>query len=97
MFSLFGQLNIPLSGCRDLKPGDILGTTSSPLLHVPLESLDVHDAPYDVSTVDRPHTAPTQSPTSDIPDGPFPNLIFRLNNRQRESFPHLWDTVPPHI
>ena len=40
-----GRLNIPLSGCRELKAGDILGTASSPLFRVPLESLAIQEAP----------------------------------------------------
>ena len=42
-----GRQNIPLSGCQELKPGDILGTASSPLLRVPLESLAIQDDPND--------------------------------------------------
>ena len=34
-----GRQTIPLTGYRDLGPGDILGTVSAPLLCVPLEAL----------------------------------------------------------
>ena len=42
---------IPFSGYRDLKPGDILGTTSAPLLCVPLEALVPHDEHNDVTPI----------------------------------------------
>ena len=42
-FVASGRQNIPLSGCRELKTGDILGTTCSPLLSVPLEALAIQD------------------------------------------------------
>ena len=63
-----GRQNIPLSGYRELKPRDILGTASSPLLRVPLESLANHDSRNDVFTVAaKPDTAPT-TPNADNPD-----------------------------
>ena len=46
-----GRQAIPLSGYRDLKPGDILGTVSAPLVHVPLEALAPHDAQNNVTPV----------------------------------------------
>ena len=51
-----GRRNIPLSGYRELKPGDILGTASSPLLRVLLETLAIQDAPNDNSPA-QPDTA----------------------------------------
>ena len=44
-FVTSGRQNIPISGCRELKSGDILGTAFSPLLRVPLEALAIQDAP----------------------------------------------------
>ena len=61
-----GRQNIPLSGCRELKPRDILGTTSSPFLRVPLESLAVHDSPNDTPTAAKPDTAPTTPNTDNL-------------------------------
>ena len=46
-----GRQTIFLSGYRDLEPGDILGTVSAPLVHVPLEVLAPHDAQNDVTPV----------------------------------------------
>jgi len=55
-----GRQHIPLSGCPELQPGDILGTASLPLLRVPLESLVIGDPLYDVLTVTtKLDTAPT--------------------------------------
>ena len=90
-----GQQNIPLSGCRELKPGDILGTASSPLLRVPLETLAIQDTPKDCPAP-QPDTAPIVLST-DFPDEPPADHISRLDGRQRESFLRLWDAVPPHI
>lgn len=78
---------ISLSRCRELEPGDSVGTTSSLLLHVSLEFLDTHDSRNGVSTVVDPVTAPpmpdapTQDPTPDLLDEPYPDLISQLNDR----------------
>ena len=96
-----GRQLIPLTGYQDLEPGDVLGTASSPLLRVPLEVLSLHDALADVSALAEPPTSPQPVPpphiTSDSPDAPPPELLDRLDSNQRESFLHLWHTVPPHI
>ena len=44
---------IPLTGYRDLEPGDILGVASAPLLRVPLEALTQYDVQHDVTAVAR--------------------------------------------
>ena len=65
-FLSLGRQNNLLSGCRERKPVDILGTASSPLLRVPLESLNIIDSPNEVSTIakpDTPDTASTRNPT----------------------------------
>ena len=46
-----GRQTIPLTGYRDLEPGDILGTASAPLLCVTLEALAQYDAPINVTPV----------------------------------------------
>ena len=96
-----GRQLIPLMGYQDLEPGDVLGTASSPLLRVPLEVLSLHDALADVSALAESPLSPQPVPpphiTSDSPDAPPPELLDRLDSSQRESFLHLWHTVPPHI
>ena len=72
-----------------------MGTASSPLLRVPLETLAIQDTPKDYPAP-QPDTAPTADNT-DFPDEPPADLIGRLDDRQRASFLRLWDTVPPHI
>ena len=70
-----GRQNIPLSGCRELKPGDILETASSSLLRVSLESLAIHD--YDVlAFAPKLDTAPTtqNSHNPNTPDEPPPPI-----------------------
>ena len=97
-----GRQTIPLTGYRDLEPGDILGTASGPLLRVPLETLAQHDAPINVTPVAEsllPSTSLTEATnaTLDPPDEPLPELLHRLNDDQRAAFLRLWNTVPPHI
>ena len=98
-----GRQLIPLTGYQDLEPGDILGTTSSPLLRVSLEALSLHDVLADVSALAESTTPPSPQPvpppniTSDSPDEPPPELLARLDPSQRESLIRLWNTVLPHI
>ena len=97
-----GRQLIPLTGCQDLEPDDVLGTASSPLLRVPLKNLTPSASPADVSALAESYTPPALQPapppnTSDPPDEPPPELLHRLDHSQRESFLRLWNTVPPHI
>ena len=97
-----GRQTIPLTGYRDLEPGDILGTASAPLLRVPLEAVAQHDAPVNVATVAEsvsPATPLTEITNAkpDPPDEPSPELLQRLDDDQRTAFLRLWNTVPPHI
>ena len=97
-----GRQLIPLTGCQDLEPDEVLGTASSPLLRVPLKTLTPSAPPADVSALAEPSTPPAVQPppppnTSDPPDEPPPELLHRLDHSQRESFLCLWNTVPPHI
>ena len=98
-----GRQLIPLTGYKDLEPGDILGTASSPLLRVSLEALSLYDALADVSALAESPTPPSPQPvpspniTPDPPDEPPPELLDRLDPSQRELFLRLWNTVPPHI
>ena len=98
-----GRQSIPLTGCQELEPGDVLGTASSPFLRVPLEALTLHDVTADVSALAESPAAPASqtafpySTTPDFPDEPPPELLHRLDHSQRESFFRLWNTVPSHI
>ena len=97
-----GRQLIPLTVYQDLKPDDVLGTASSPLLRVPLTTLTPSASPADASALAESSTTPASQPapppiTSDPPDEPPPELLHRLNYSQRESFLRLWITVPPHI
>ena len=97
------QQLIPLTGCQDLEPGDVLGTASLPLLRAPLEVLTLYDVPADVSALAEPsitpasQTAPPPNTAPDPPDEPPPELLHRLDHNQHESFFRLWNTVPPLI
>ena len=95
-----GRQLIPLTGYQDLEPGDVLGTTSSPLLRVPLEALTLRNIPTDVSALAESPTTPAPpslTTASDFPDEPPPELLNRLDHNQRESFLRFWNTVPPRI
>ena len=97
-----GRQTIPLTGYRDLEPGDILGTATAPLLRVPLEALAQHNAQIDVTPVAE-SLLPSKSlseasnVTPDPSDEPPSELLHRLDDDQRAAFLRLWSTVPPHI
>ena len=97
-----GRQLIPLTGCQDLEPDEVLDTASLPLLRVPLKALTPSSHPADVSALAESSTPPAVQPppppnTSDPPDEPPPELLHRLDHSQREFFLRLWNTVPPHI
>ena len=87
-----GRQLIPLTGCQDLEPGDVLGTASSPFLRVPLEALTLHNVPTDVSALAESPTTPASpslTTASDFSDNPPPELLNRLEHNQHESFLRL--------
>ena len=97
-----GRQTIPLTGYRDLEPGDILGTASAPLLRVPLEALAQHDAQIDVTTVaESLLPSMSLSEATNVPPDPSyeppSELLHRLDDDQRVAFLRLWSTAPPHI
>ena len=97
-----------LSGSTDLEPGDLLGTSLSPLVQVPLAtlghpSLDPPASPptlgvhalhdnIPVASEDPPPADPHDPPTA-----PCSQLLARLDADQRTSFVNLWDRLPPHL
>lgn len=97
IFVSHGHQHIPLWGFTDLEPGDLLGTSSSPLLPIPPSALqdhstessptplvaDVH-ALHDKIPVANNAATPTDAPTP--PTTPCPNLQKSLNDSQRTSF-----------
>ena len=91
-FDSSARISIPLTGYRELEPGDVLGTASSPLLRVPLEALTLHDVSVDVSALAESPTTPASqtalphNTTPDPPDELPPELLHRLDHSQRESF-----------
>ena len=101
-FVASGQQTIPLTGLRDLEPGDILGTASHPLLRVPLETLAPHDTQHEVTTIAEPTVtlAPPSTATNATPNAsgaPPTELLNRLDDAQRESFLRLSNVAPSHI
>ena len=93
-FVASGRQTIPLTGYRDLEPGDILGTASAPLLRVPLEVLTQHNDQRDVIAVVE---TPATNTAPNISEQPSTELLHRLDDDQRESFLRLWSTIPHHI
>ena len=90
-FVASGRQTIPLTGLRDLEPGDSSGTASHPLLRVPLEILEPHDTQHEVTTIAEstitlapPSTAANATP--DASGAPPTELLHRLDDAQRESF-----------
>ena len=104
-FVASGRQTIPLTGLRDLEPGDILGTASHPLLRVPLETLVPHNTQHGVITIAEltvtlapPSTATNATnATPDASGDPPTELLHRLDDAQRESFLRLWNMVPSYI
>ena len=97
-----GRQTIPLTGYRDLEPDDIVGTASTPLPRVRLETLAPQDAQNDVTPIAEsplPSTPPSlaTNATSDTLDEPSSELLRRLDDDERESSLRLWNTVPSHI
>ena len=103
-----GHQTLSLSGSIDLEPGDLLGTSLSPLVQVPLATLGhpfldppappptpgVH-ALHDnipVASENPPPVFPHDPPTA-----PCPQLLARLDADQRTSFLNLWDRLPLHL
>lgn len=77
MVFLFSPTNDPALEKSELKPGDILGTTSLPLLRAPLEFLGIHDSPHDVSTVVESDAASVRpaTPTQALYPTPLTNPL----------------------
>ena len=101
-FVVSGRQMIPLTGYRNLEPGDIFGTAPAPLLRVPLEALTQHDIEHDVtavaeSLVPLASSSPAANVTPDTSDEPHAELPHRLDDDQRGSFLFLWSTAPSHI
>ena len=103
-----GHQTIPLSGSIDLEPGDLLGTSLSPLMQVPLATLGHPSldppAPPPTPGVHALHdnipVASENPPPADPHDPPTalcPQLLARLDADQRTSFLNLWDRLPPHL
>ena len=70
-FVCSGRQTTPLTGYRDLEPGDILGTASAPLLRVPLKSLAPHDA-HNYATLVTAPPLPSAFPSLTINATPTP-------------------------
>ncbi len=100
-----GYQTVPLSGSTDLEPGDLLGTSSSPLVQVPLAtlehpSLDPTPIPDVHALHDNIPVANEGPPSADPPPppkSPCPTLLARLDTDQRTRFLHLWDRLPLHL
>ena len=103
-----GHQTIPLSGSTDLEPGDLLGTSLSPLVQVPLATLEHPSfdppAPPPMPGVHAPHDkipgASENPPPADphVPrTAPCPQLCARLDADQRTSFVNPWDRLLRHL
>ena len=90
-----GRQTIPLTGYRDLKPGDILGTASALLLRVPCQALappqEAHNdvVPVAESLLLSASPSLATNVTPDTSYEPSSKLLHRLDDDQRESFLRL--------
>ena len=94
----------PLSVSTKLEPGDLLGTSFSPLIQISTSAIqditteplltDIH-ALHDNIPVVNDRTPQTEPPPP--PKVPCPKLLERRNGDQRTSFLRLWDQLPLHL
>ena len=70
----------PLTGLRDLKPGDILGTASHPFLRVPLEILEPHDTQHEVTTINEPTVTLAPPPLPPRTPRQMPPALLQQNS-----------------
>ena len=80
-----GRQTIPLTGYRDLEPGDILGTASAPLLGALLEALARHNEQHGVTAVAESliplaPSSPASNVTPDTSEEPSKELLHRLDD-----------------
>ena len=108
IFVTDGRQSAPLSGFTDLEPGDVLGTSPSPLVHISPAALhdpsavllptthttDVHALHDNIPVADDGLPSTDTQPT---PTALCPELLARLNADQRSSFLQLWGRLPPHL
>ena len=105
IFVANGYQNIPLSGLTDLEPGDLPGTSSSPLMQISvsaLQGLPTASPPTSVDTDvlalhDKPPVHDDGTPPADPPKTPNRKLLERLTADQRTGFLRLWDRLPLHL
>eukprot|EP00904_Undaria_pinnatifida_P011359 jgi/Undpi1/7353/HiC_scaffold_22.g09826.m1 len=99
-----GYQTIPPSGSTKLEPGDLLGTSSSPLIKISTSALQdttTEPLPTDIHALhDIIPGATDGSPQTEPPPPrkvPCPKLVERLSGDQRTSFLPLWDQLPLHL
>lgn len=109
IFEAHGHQHIPLWAFTDLEPGNIPGTSTSPLIQMPLTTF--HDLPTDPK--DRPPTttdvhalhnnmpladvaaSPTDNPPT--PKTPCPMLLERVSDDQQRSLLLVWYHLLLHL
>ena len=108
IFVTDGRQSIALLGFANLEPGDILGTSPSPLIQIPLPALHAastvllpitHTTDADALR-DSIHVAVDGLPSTETqptPTAPCPELLARLNADERSSFLQLWGRLPPYL
>ena len=86
-----GLQQIPLAGTAKLEPGDLLGTSSCPLLRVPVASISHNDdnAPTTPGSLDEPHMI-FPGPVTPPPAGVLPAPTCS------DPFVHHLNEMPPH-
>ncbi|CAB1099587.1 unnamed protein product [Ectocarpus sp. CCAP 1310/34] len=106
-----GLQRIPLAGCAELEPGDVIGVSAAPLLRVPVETLKAAPSsiPTGPTTSTSPprvnavgpksgtHRSPDPASAPPPPKPPPQELLDRFSEAQRSSFMRLWARLPAHM
>ncbi|CAB1116486.1 unnamed protein product [Ectocarpus sp. CCAP 1310/34] len=106
-----GLQRIPLAGCAELEPGDVIGVSAAPLLRVPVETLKAAPSsiPTGPTTSTSPprvnavgpksgtHRSPDPASAPPPPKPPPQEVLDRFSEAQRSSFMRLWARLPAHM
>ncbi|CAB1114482.1 unnamed protein product [Ectocarpus sp. CCAP 1310/34] len=106
-----GLQGIPLAGCAELEPGDVIGVSAAPLLRVSVENLKATPCsiPTGPPTSTSPprvdavgpksgtHRSPDPASAPPPPKPPPQELLDRFSEAQSSGFMRLWARLPAHM
>lgn len=88
-----GRQQIPLVGCAELAPGDLIRLAYLPLLSLAIDDLEHIAAPPDPASASAVDVVPDESSQNPKCEPPL-ELLARLCEEQRESFVGVLCTLP---